>query len=376
MKKILYLRNAPYKVNVNSYNLQEIGFSKALCKRGFDCDIVYYSDKNETIDFYEDKKNGAKIRIIFKKGIKFFRTGIYKSLLNKDLLNKYDIIITTEYSQIMSALIRDIFHGKLVLYTGPYYNMFKIKFLSPIYDFLFRKKINSIKYKFCKSDLAKSYLEKKGYTDLRVLGVGLDLSRFNDNVEKNQKTESAIKFMNKKNNLLYVGALNKRKNINFLLKVYEELYKNDKDLTLTIIGNGNSRYIRKIKSINNKSINYINNIDNSQLKYIYPMSQLLILPSKLEIFGMVLLEALYFGVPIVSSKNGGSVSLISDNDCGVVIEKFNIKIWKDTIYRILKDKAEINKMKVNSKYKILYKYNWDSITDKFLKIIEEENSNE
>ena len=45
-KNVLYVRSGPYKVNINNYNLQEIGFSKQLCNKGFNCDILYYSNKN------------------------------------------------------------------------------------------------------------------------------------------------------------------------------------------------------------------------------------------------------------------------------------------------------------------------------------------
>ena len=87
----------------------------------------------------------------------------------------------------------------VVLYSGPYYNLFKLPFVSPFYDLFFTKSINkNCKAKFVKSQLAKSYLEKKGYTDLHNIGVGLDTSRFEPKTDIQPSTQAIIDIM--KNN--------------------------------------------------------------------------------------------------------------------------------------------------------------------------------
>ena len=114
IKRVLYIRSAPYKVNLNSYNLQEVGFSKELCKKGIDCDIIYYSDEDKDQLIYEYGAN--KVTILWRKGIRIIRTGIYPKILNDKFMNKYDLIITTEYGQIMSLLCSK-YNPKVVLYN-------------------------------------------------------------------------------------------------------------------------------------------------------------------------------------------------------------------------------------------------------------------
>ena len=79
-KKILYVRSAPYELNFNSYNLQEIGLGTAFCKVGYDFDLIYYSKRNKD-QIIEVGNN--RIKILWRKGIKLLRTGIYPQILNK-----------------------------------------------------------------------------------------------------------------------------------------------------------------------------------------------------------------------------------------------------------------------------------------------------
>lgn len=374
MKKILYVRNGPYKVNPNLYNLQEIGFCKALCKKGFDCDIIYYSDNNKDEKIYKDEYNGKEIKLLWRKGYKILRTGFYPSLLKKEFVNKYDLIITTEYSQIMSLLWTK-YNPKVVLYNGPYYNMFKIPFTEKIYDLLFVKKLNEKLDKvFTKSDLAKDYLEKKGFQHIETLGVGLDTDIFDKVNNPNTKVIELKEFMKENKSILYVGSLIERKNFRFTLQVFEKINKENSEIKLVVIGNGKKTYVeRSLELINEnarKNIIFIDKIDNKFLKYIYPEAEVFMLPSKLEIFGMVLLEAMHFGVPIVTSLNGGSSTLIENRVNGVIIDKFDIDIWAKEILNICSDKKYSESLRINSKYTITNNFLWDKISVKFIELIE------
>ena len=368
MKKILYVRNGPYKVNPNLYNLQEIGFCKELCKLGYSCDIIYYSDENKDEVIYEYK--GHTVKLLWRKGIKILRTGLYPALLKKGFVNQYDLIITTEYSQIMS-LLWTLFNPPVVLYNGPYYNLFKIPFMEKLYDCLFVKLLDKRLSKvFVKSALSKDYLEKKGFKEVQVLGVGVDTSIFDTNIEITEEVEKLENYMKNNECILYVGSLDDRKNFPFTLQVYEEVRKYRKNTKLVIVGKGKEKYVAscldKVSSVNRKDIMLVNKIDNKLLKHIYCSADIFILPSKQEIFGMVLLEAMYFGVPTISSKNGGSTTLIRNKFNGVIENDFLINCWTDNIIEILDNKDYSDSMRVQAKETINNNFTWKVIVNKFL----------
>lgn len=372
IKKVLYVRSAPYKVNPNSYNLQEIGFSRELCKRGIDCDILYYSDENKDELIYQNGSN--RVLILWRKGIRLLRSGIYPQILKKDIINKYDLIITTEYGQIMSLLCSR-YKPRTVLYNGPYYNLFKIPPMEKIYDLLFIKSINKNMDKiFTKSKISEKYLNDKGLFNTETLGVGLDINVFEKEVEITSQVSNIIKFMENNKCLLYVGSLDDRKNFRFTLKVFEKINKINPHIKLIVIGKGKESYVKKsFEMIDENVVNnilHINKIENKFLKYIYPLAKVFILPSKLEIFGMVLLEAMYFGSPTITSINGGSTTLIENGLNGIMMNGFVEEEWLNEILKLLNDDEYRNKISENATKTIVEGFTWEMICNKFMNSID------
>lgn len=388
MKNILLVRSTPNDIDINAYNVQQVGIGKSFVNQGYNYDFITFKKNlpREVVVFYE--KDGCSARCIELPRKRFLRWGINTDICKKVFLDKYDLIICQEYYQLETFLI-SCKSTKVVMYTGPYYNMFLPKLLSPIYDCFFTRKINEqIKYKFVKSVLAYQFMQKKGYTGLINVGVALDVSRF-ENVKVLPETSKLIKFMTKNECLLYVGSLIKRKNYPFLLEVYKKVLEKRPDVKLVIIGKSKASALEKLMgkkdqdyaekiektfSLKEKSgIYHLERLDNPQLKYIYPLAKAFLLPSILEIFGMVLLEAMYFGAPVISSRNGGSLTLMDDGECGQVIDKFDADLWCNAIIRYLDDPEYSKSVAMSAQKKIREEYTWDVITKKMLTITGLEN---
>ena len=147
MARILFVRSTPYDEDLNGYNVQGAGIARAFCRLGYDCDYLNFHRKREdTVELFE--KDGHKARVLFRKRIRVLRTGICPEALDKDFLKAYDIVICREYNQLMTHLIARR-HPNTSMYSGPYWNMFMIPFVSDIYDRLFTKKLDrELKGKF------------------------------------------------------------------------------------------------------------------------------------------------------------------------------------------------------------------------------------
>lgn len=385
MKKILLVRTMPYDFDPTSYNVQEIGLGKAFCRLGYDYDYVTVKKKNQKEwVFYEYE--GHTARWIEIPRIRIFRMGINLSILKKDYLKQYDHIICREYYQVMTFLLSQR-ASNVSMYSGPYWNMFFFSFVSPIYDFFVTRKMDkSLKGKFVKSDLALEYLEKKGYTNLKTVGVALDTQRFDECNSVASETQKVVEYMSKNKCLLYVGSVDANKNYIFLLKVYEKLLNKYPDLKFVVIGKSKVSAVEKLlgkkdcyyeeqcyEKVSSKTragIYRVERIENAQLKYIYPLAQAFLLPSKKEIFGMVLLEAMYLGAPVVTSRNGGSVTLIEGKETGLVVDKFDEDRWSAAVQRYLEDDIFRGRTVKNAMQLVREEYNWDSIAKKMIMEIE------
>ena len=383
MKNILLVRATPNDLDINAYNVQQVGIGKSLVNKGYNYDFITFkknAPRKETV-FYE--KDGCRAKCIELPRTRVLRWGINTDICKKEFLDKYDLIICQEYYQLETYLI-SCKSNRVAMYTGPYYNMFLPKCFSPIYDFLFTKRINrQIKHKFVKSVLAYDFMEKKGYTGLTNVGVALDTSRFVD-IEILPETKQLIDFMKNNKCLLYVGSLIERKNYPFLLETYKKMLQRDPDVKLVLIGkskvSGVEKYLGKKdseyaakydKNLTEKEkagIYHLERLANPQLRYIYPLAKAFLLPSIQEIFGMVLLEAMYFGAPVVSSRNGGSLTLMADGKCGQIVDEFDVENWCDAISKYLDDPQYAKSVVEAAMNKVKEEYTWDVITQKMLDI--------
>ena len=367
--KILIVRPFPSVVNLknNSYNQQEIGLATAFKKIGNDVAIVYYSNTNWQ-DVFQTRF--GNIKIIYRKAKKIF--GINSIFDDYTLIKKqYDLIITDEYSQSESCKICREYGGKTIIYHGPYYSKTQKKFniFMFFFDFLHLKSIkeeNPLIY--TKSELAKKYLESKGLNVEKAIGVGLDISQLENNIDVSNFS-SEIEYSDF--NLLYIGVLEKRRNIIFLLKLLKRLIKIDERYQLIIVGEGkNKAYVRTVFDYikNNglgKNVKYVDKLPQNQLRDLYRKVKFFLLPTSYEIWGMVLMEALYFGNIVLTTYNGGSSSLLQQKN-GFLL-KLDLEEW----FKIITLNKHLSELRTDYKKfnrgLIENSYNWDAIACEMLK---------
>ena len=350
------------EMNISSYNCQELGLAKGFINQGHDCDIVMYSktnDHNQCINY----KN--KIITIF------WKTAIIKNKINAiyygidELLKKYDYIQLNEYDMLFSEKIYFKNKHKTYIYHGPYYdNSFSL--LHKI-NYLFNKlRINIHKKNRNQPIFFKSALAEKNapcvFKNKKTVGVGLDFTPF-DTAQINFNKENDY-------SLLYIGKLEPRRNILFLLDVLAKLRALNDKYHLTMIGSGEQDYLNTIKDkileLNlNESITIIDKVEQSKLSKYYNRANLFLLASNYEIFGMVLLEALYFGVPVISTLNGGSSTLLVNNQNGHIVD-LDVESWVKSINLFFTN--EIQMMNYFELHEfIVNNFSWDNIAKNILK---------
>lgn len=371
MKKILYIRSGPYQVDPKSYNLQEIGLAESFYRHGIECDILYYHKKNSFNQTLQ--KNGTGITILWRHGIRLLRSGIYPCIFNEGVLKQYDAIICSEYSQIMSVIMSQL-HDNVYIYNGPYYNLFKIPMMEFIYDRLFCNMINSnVKKVFCKTQMSMRYLEGKGIRNCIVTGVGLDIEKFEKELNITGDTQELIDRMYGHRNILFVGSIIKRKNVELVIRAFV-LLKQDvkyKDVQLVLVGNGDEHYLKYCKSLIPTELEcdvvWKSRLENAQTKFVYEKCDVFLLPSTQEIFGMVLLEAMYFKAPVISSNSAGAETLIEDCKNGVIIRNFESKNWSEAIASLLLDEQRAKRYGEEAHKTISEKFMWNDIVKLMIK---------
>lgn len=159
----------------------------------------------------------------------------------------------------------------------------------------------------CLTKKSKQCLIEEGVDPkkITVIGYGIDLKRF-----KNQKHSKIIE-KNNKLTLLFVGRLVKEKGVEELLEAFTLFYKENPLIRLKIVGTG--KLLKKVMKIQKilprNAIDFLGKVDYCQMSKIYQRADIFVLPSKKtryweEYYGMVLLEAMASGLPVITTNCG------------------------------------------------------------------------
>ncbi len=148
--------------------------------------------------------------------------------------------------------------------------------------------------------LDKKRLLKRGYLDNKVVVVpgGIDLTKIpKDNKKTNKKK--------KKYEACFLGRFHQQKGIEDLPYIWSKVVKKNKDSKLIVIGDGNQKIrknlIKKIKKYNlDKNIILTGNKQGKEKYNLIRQSKVFICPSYYESFGMVILEAMACGIPVLA----------------------------------------------------------------------------
>lgn len=120
---------------------------------------------------------------------------------------------------------------------------------------------------------------------------------------------------------LFVGRLSPEKNIDFLLEIFAQL----PEFTLTVAGSGPME--SKLKSKATQNITFAGHIPNDEIGALYDGHDVLLLPSLIEPWGLVVEEAVYHGMPvIVSDRVGCADEMVIEPKTGYVL-KLDIGLW-------------------------------------------------
>ena len=136
------------------------------------------------------------------------------------------------------------------------------------------------------------------------------ISIFDDCGEVNFAVESD------KINLLFVGRFDPQKGIDYLLEEVKKCQR--KDICLYVIGDNVISDGRKVKIINDARVTFLGWISNKDIAAYYKACDVVVMPSRWEAFGLVAVEAMKYGKPVIVSNRGALTELVKDKVNGYV----------------------------------------------------------
>ena len=234
---------------------------------------------------------------------------------------------------------------------------------SPVAKWFLKKWFCKINGKIAVSELAKECVYRHFPDNFEIIPNGIDLDHFSPNVQPIEK------FNDGKLNILFVGRLEKRKGLNYLLKAYKQVKQEVTNCRLIIVGPGTrlrGKFEKYVKQNELKDVVFSGYVANDDLPRYYKAAAIYCAPATgWESFGIVLLEAMAVGVPVVASDVEGYARLIGDGEEGILVPPRDDKELAKSLLLLLKDESLRKKMGAKGSLKAR-EYSWEDITRKLL----------
>jgi len=208
------------------------------------------------------------------------------------------------------------------------------------------------------SQPALDYVKTYFPADYEVIPNGVDTNHFNHNVQPMEQ------FNDGKFNILFLGRLEKRKGFDYLLKAYMEVKRNYPKCRLIAVGPGTRlrrKYQRRVKSNGLEDVIFTGYATYNELPRYYKTADVACFPATgRESFGIVLLEAMAVGKPIVASEITGFANVMSHNVEGIMVPPRDEDKLAEALVKMITDKEMREQMGHRGRPTAL-QYDWNSI---------------
>lgn len=170
----------------------------------------------------------------------------------------------------------------------------------------------------------------------------------------------------------YVGRLNARKGLNYLLRAFRDVATSDRDAALAIVGpddgyRGTLEHLARTLHLDDRVV-FTGFLDGNERLSAFVDADVIVYPAKHEIFGLVPFEALACGKPVIVANDSGCGELIQEAGAGIVVPVENISRLADAISTSLRGGPEVSRMVERGQQFVAYHLNWDVICTRTEKV--------
>ena len=156
-----------------------------------------------------------------------------------------------------------------------------------------------------------------------------------------------------KGQLLYIGTIEHRKGLIYLLEALRELNQAEFYYPLTIVGKTVNRSYRQLLdekiATYQLDVRFTGYLTTEQKNQIIAESDVFVFPSLLEGYGMVLCETMMFGLPVICFDNSAMPYTVTNQKNGILVENKNVQQLANAIRTIVEDRQLRNRLSKGAK---------------------------
>jgi phosphatidylinositol alpha-mannosyltransferase len=209
------------------------------------------------------------------------------------------------------------------------------------------------------STAARHFINRYFPGDYRIIPNGVEIEQFADAEPYEELRDGTL-------NILFVGRFEERKGLIHLLKAYHRLRKRKVDARLLVIGDGPKRreYRRFVGLRGIRDVHFLGRVSDEEKVRYFASADIYCAPNTgQESFGIVLLEAMAAGVPIVASDIHGFKRVVERNVQGILVEPRNPRALAAALYTLARDPDLRHEMGEAGRARAP-EFSWDRVTER------------
>lgn len=331
-------------------------FRKSLEKRGHKVFIYApyapgYKDKNKNVFRFRS------IKVIKKPEMRFALPFLPKDHFDKIMNLKLDIVHShTPFSMgLLAKYVAD--HQKIpLIYTHhthyPEYAKFylKEKIITPLLArFLSGWYSNMADAVIAPSFKIKKLLAEYGVKKTKpiyVLPTGVNINLFKKSAKRSFFVRRKFLIFPRAKVLIFVGRMGREKNLEFLLKSFSEVVKSAGDVFLLMVGDG--PFLKELRELAGdlgieRNVVFTGAVPHKEIPDYYKAADVFVFSSKTETQGIVILEAMASGLPVVALKDEAFREIVIDGKNGFLVKSRKAKIFANKILNSFAFHGEFSK---------------------------------
>ena len=223
--------------------------------------------------------------------------------------------------------------------------------------------------KIAVSQAALEFVSNHFPGDYTIIPNGIDLERFHPDVKPIEQFNDGYV------NILFVGRMEKRKGLKYLLNAYSKLKWDYPKIRLLIVGPGNmdsdSERIMGERSLADKDVKVIGNVSHDELPRYYRTADIYCSPATgKESFGIVLLEGMASRAAVVASDIIGYAGVISDGVQGFLVPPKDDAALASALARLIEDN-DLRKAMADRGLAHVQEFSWDKVSTRVMSVYQE-----
>jgi len=236
-------------------------------------------------------------------------------------------------------------------------------FARPISTWMLERRARKLHGHIAVSKPAMDYVSKFVPAEYEIIPNGVDLAHFRPDVPLIND------FCDGKLNIVFMGRLEFRKGINYLLKAFYEVKSQMPNTRLIICGPGTrlrKRYEQWIKDVHLQDVVFTGLVNYEEQPSYYRTADIFCAPATShESFGLILLEAMATGRPIVATNIEGFAAVVTQGEEGLLVPPMTVHSLTEAFLKLLNDRQL--RLQMGQKGLVTaQKYTWEGIAARIL----------